>query len=210
MDVPRRPVAARTSSALIVALAVAITAALVVLLTARSSGPNPSNGGAQAVEAIASAPAAPSSRPSATAVPRSAACAMTVPDPVLVPPRGYVQVPPAYDEAAWYGSGHLWAMLDRTGETWGPYPAGDGPFPQKTFWWSTDWVPKEEEEPAITVIGRRLDGAGSFRFGDPGTNATADFGTAMLVGVDVPSVGCWEITGHYRNASLSYVVLVTH
>jgi hypothetical protein len=57
------------------------------------------------------------------------------------------------------------------------------------------------------VTGRRLDAAGTFSFG-PGTNAGADFGTAMLVGIDVPSVGCWEITGRYHAATLSYTVLV--
>jgi len=62
-------------------------------------------------------------------------------------------------------------------------------------------------EPTIIVTGRRLDGPGAFTFG-PGTNASADFGTAMLVGIDIPSYGCWELTARYRLATLSYVVAV--
>jgi hypothetical protein len=31
----------------------------------------------------------------------------------------------------------------------------------------------------------------------------------MLVGVDFPSPGCWQLTGRYRDAVLSYVVWIT-
>jgi hypothetical protein len=40
------------------------------------------------------------------------------------------------------------------------------------------------------------------------TNASADFGTAMLTGVVVPEIGCWKITGKYAQAELSFVVWV--
>ena len=59
----------------------------------------------------------------------------------------------------------------------------------------------------ITVVGTRLDAPGSFR-ADTATNATAGTGTAMLVGVTVPSPGCWLLTGTYLDASLSIVVEV--
>jgi hypothetical protein len=31
----------------------------------------------------------------------------------------------------------------------------------------------------------------------------------MITGVDVPTLGCWEITGRYRSHELSFVVSVT-
>ena len=103
---------------------------------------------------------------------------------------------------------HLWVSLAVAGEAWGPPGLGRSfPIPQKTFWWSADWLPDAEPQPAISVTGTRLDGPGSFR-GDPGTNASAEFGTAMLVGVDIPSGGCWRLTGRYQDAELSYVVWV--
>jgi len=41
------------------------------------------------------------------------------------------------------------------------------------------------------------------------TNAYAgDIGSAMLVGVDFPTLGCWKITGQYKNSELSFVVWV--
>jgi hypothetical protein len=30
----------------------------------------------------------------------------------------------------------------------------------------------------------------------------------MLTGIDVPSAGCWEITGHYRDQAITFVVWV--
>jgi hypothetical protein len=151
------------------------------------------------------------SRSSETAEATAAArltCAVTRPDPIFVPPSPFLTVPPAAFASSWYGSAHLWTMLDRGGEVWEGWVAASPPvLPQKTFWWSADWRPGAEPEPAIIVVARRLDGQGSFTYG-PGTNASADFGTAMLVGIDIPSYGCWELTARYRRATLTYVAFV--
>jgi len=41
------------------------------------------------------------------------------------------------------------------------------------------------------------------------TNAFADdIGSSILVGVDIPSTGCWEITGQLKGKYLSFVVWV--
>lgn len=135
------------------------------------------------------------------------ACDVTRPDPPFVAPRPYLASPPEYYGSEWFGSDALWTMLHRDGEVWSGLPHGSDGVSQKTFWWSVDWPPDAEPEPAITVVGTRLDGSGVFSFG-PGTNASADFGTAMLVGIEIPTSGCWQITGRYRDAELSYVVWV--
>lgn len=134
-------------------------------------------------------------------------CSVTRPDPVFVAPSPYPAAAPALYESEWFGSEALWTMLDRDGEMWS---AGAIHVGVKTFWWSLDWSgTRDEPEPAITVVGTRLDGQGSFSSG-PGTNAAReDFGEAMLVGVQIPTAGCWQITANYREATLSYVVLVT-
>ena len=138
----------------------------------------------------------------------AAACDVTRPVPVFVPPKPFLRTPPTNYASDWYGSEHLWTMLAYGGEVWQGWVAATPPvLPQKTFWWSADWKPADEPEPTIIVTGRRLDGPGAFTFG-PGTNASADFGTAMLVGIDIPSYGCWELTARYRLATLSYVVAV--
>jgi hypothetical protein len=172
-----------------------------------ASGPTV-GAGPVATPSVAAAPSAsPSSSPSP--VPSStAACDVTRPDPVFLAPKPFPRTPPTNYASDWYGSEHLWTMLAHDGERWEGWVAAEPPvLPQKTFWWSVDWKPGDEPEPTIIVTGRRLDGPGSFTFG-PGTNASADFGTAMLVGIDIPSYGCWELTARYRLATLSYVVSV--
>jgi hypothetical protein len=99
-------------------------------------------------------------------------------------------------------------MLRHDGEVWTDLPLGADGLGQKTFWWSADFDVNHELQPAIGVMGRRLDGPGRFAAPAPGTNAQADFGSAMLQGIGIPTSGCWRITATYRRASLSYVVWV--
>ena len=35
-----------------------------------------------------------------------------------------------------------------------------------------------------------------------------DIGSAMLTGVGFPTLGCWKVTGQYKDAELSVVVWV--
>lgn len=134
----------------------------------------------------------------------AAGCPVTrPPDPPFVPSKGPKQ-PADYEKAFWYGSDELWTMPTADG-TWRLVPGDDGWYGQKTFWWSVDFA---ERVPAITVTGRRLDGSAARIRTDTPTNASADFGTAMLVGVELPSPGCWELTATYRDHSVRYVVYV--
>lgn len=133
-------------------------------------------------------------------------CAITVPETGFTPPKGYPATPPDSAQAAWYGSERLWTSLARSGETWDALPPD---LSQKTFWWSSSFSTAKEPEPNIVVTGRKVDDPSeTFRF-DEGTNgATADLGEFMLVGIEFPSPGCWEITAAYGKATLSYVVMV--
>jgi hypothetical protein len=154
---------------------------------------------------LGNAPSEPSA--SAPAASGDTGCAVTRPDPAFVAPSPYPATPPPLYESEWFGSEALWTMINRDGEVWRFSQGADG-VSVKTFWWSVEWPgARGEPEPAITVVGTRLDGPGTFTSG-PGTNASADFGTAMLVGVEIPA-GCWQITASYRDAVLSYVVWVT-
>jgi hypothetical protein len=207
----QRPAPRRSS---VLAGAALVMALVVGFAFGRLTTPGPSSGSgggppvASASPAVATASASPRPRPSPSLTPTATPiCEVTRPEPVFTAPTPFPPTPPGYYKSDWFGSAALWTMLNRDGEVWRHLPQSADGLTQKTFWWSTDWVMRDEPEPPITVIGRRLDGPGTFGFG-PGTNAMADFGTAMLVGVDVPTTGCWEITGRYRAASLSFVVLV--
>jgi len=129
--------------------------------------------------------------------------------PAFVPPAPYpAQPPPAYARQFWYGTPVLWTMLGADG-SWSALPKSVGGHGQKVFWWSAGYRASEMPVPALTVTGRRLDGPSEPLLAAPATNASADFGEAMLVGVVLPEPGCWEITGTYQGHALSFVVRVT-
>jgi len=108
----------------------------------------------------------------------------------------------------WYGSENLWTALDTNG-VWSKLPENPDGYGQKIMWWSSLYSLKDELEPELIVSGRRLDGeAEPLRFYGA-TNAMADdIGEAMLAGVEIPTLGCWEITGQYKESEISFVVWV--
>jgi hypothetical protein len=144
-------------------------------------------------------------RPNTNGTAGSATCQVTVPTEAFVPPDPFPSVPTSEGTARWYGTPHLWTMLQADGDTWTRAVVAPHAFNEKLFWWSTDWSPSAEPQPAITVTAERLDGSGTATGTDP-TNATAEFGTAMLVGLELPDAGCWRISATYRGTTLSYVV----
>jgi hypothetical protein len=106
----------------------------------------------------------------------------------------------------WYGSETL-AVLLPPGSNW----RGMGPehnYRDKLFWWSLGFKPGTESE--LRVTGRRLDGDSPAVDVSRTTNAYAASlgGWTMLVGVEFPSAGCWEIVGDYLGQRLSFVVEV--
>jgi hypothetical protein len=194
-----------------VALSLATVAVLVACGTGQPAGPPPSASPESPVP-ITSATSSTPVASSVASVPAEmpSTCAITKPTRSFVPPPEYAapaRPPDAYD-AEWFGDAHLWTMVRRGGEVWFDLPRGPNGLVQKTFWWSTDFDANRESQPAISVTGRQLDGSGALRAPAPGTNAQADFGSAMLAGIDIPSTGCWEITATYKGATLAYVVWV--
>lgn len=141
----------------------------------------------------------------------SKSCPVTQrPEPVFVAPAPYSSEPPErYEDQFWYGTPALWTLLDEGG-TWRGLPLDRQGYSQKVFWWSQDFDVRADPFPAFTVLLERLDAeAAPIVAAELATNASADFGTAMLTGVEVPSAGCWKITGQFRQAELSFVVQVT-
>jgi hypothetical protein len=135
-------------------------------------------------------------------------CPVTKPEPAFTAPLPSPAKPPENYQSDWFGTADLYTMLRFGGEVWRGLPHNPDGLTQKTFWWSSNWPFRSELEPNVSVVGVRLDGPGRFEAGHPGTNASADFGVAMLVGVDIPTTGCWRLTATYRGADLSYIVLV--
>lgn len=141
-----------------------------------------------------------------------ARCSITqAPDVPFVPPAPYLPTPPErYENQFWYGTPELWTMLGADA-TWYALPQDKNGYSQKVFWWSQSFDTKVDPFPAFTVILERLDASAPSApivAAEQATNASADFGTAMLTGVEIPSTGCWKVTGQYGEAELSFVVWV--
>lgn len=137
-----------------------------------------------------------------------ASCPITVPqDPVFVPPAPYDAL--GFEGYFWFGSNSLWTSLPQDG-VWYGLPDTPHGYPQKVFWWREGYVWDKEPEPNLVVTVERLDAEAPRLVFSPATNAYAsDIGSAMLMGVDIPTPGCWKITGKYNDAAeLSFVVWV--
>jgi hypothetical protein len=137
-----------------------------------------------------------------------ASCPITAPqDPPFTAPEPYSQNAP-FEYHFWFGSKNLWTMLPKDG-IWYALPHNPEGYTQKVFWWRDGYVWTEEPEPELIVTGERLDAPVPPLIASKATNAYAsDIGSAMLVGVDLPTLGCWKITGEYADAELSFVVWV--
>lgn len=114
----------------------------------------------------------------------------------------------------WFGTEKLWTVLRKSGEVWIWAPRKRGherdvqPLTVKSFWGSVDFDYRKEYPPKLKVTGRRLDGDAPGLLTMRPTNAFPGPAAAMLVGIYVPTPGCWEITGQYKGQKLSFVVWV--
>lgn len=129
--------------------------------------------------------------------------------PVTTPSQQTSSLPTVIDfeDRFWYGTPALWTNLPADG-TWKGLPLDDDGYVQKTVFWREGFVALEEINPALMVSGRRLDTRSdrfSFSHATHGWDRTGDF---MLMGISIPSEGCWEITAEYQNTQLTYVVEV--
>ena len=138
----------------------------------------------------------------------SADCPLTRPHEAFIPPAPYDTL--GFEDSFWFGSSSLWTAIWSDGIWYGlPYNPGSG-YTQKIFGWRDGYVWNEEPQPELIVTGERLDAEAPPLISSQATNAYADdIGSAMLVGVDFPTLGCWKITGQYEEAELSFVVWVT-
>ena len=158
-----------------------------------------------------SAPDTPSLVPTETPdlVPHDppASCPLTMPqNPPFIPPPPYDTM--GFKGEFWYGTNALWTAVRENG-TWEALPHNPEGYTQKVFWWRDGYVWTGESEPELIVTAERLDGPAPLVKASKATNAhAADIGSAMLVGVDLPTLGCWKITGKYAHAELSFVVWV--
>ncbi len=125
----------------------------------------------------------------------------------FIPPKPYPQK--AFTGAFLFGTDKLWAAIPLDG-AWrglGHYTPNDPTFRQKLFWWRQGYDWRTEPQPRLKVTGRRLDADADPLFVDRPTNVSTEPG-GMLVGINFPTVGCWEITGRYGDDALTFIVWI--
>lgn len=132
-------------------------------------------------------------------------CPVTVPqEPAFIPPAPYSEL--GSEGYFWYGSNSLWIALPRNG-VWSKLPHDSHGYSQKIAWFREGYDWQEEPQPALVVTGERLDAKAPPLVASTANGGYADeFGSATIMGADFPSLGCWKITGKYREAELSFVV----
>jgi hypothetical protein len=143
----------------------------------------------------------------ATASTPPESCPVTVPqDPLFVPPPPYSEM--EFEGYFWYGSNSLWAALPENG-VWSELPQDSHGYTQKIPWWREGYVWNEEPEPPLQVTGERLDAKAPPMEASSANGAyAAEFGSAMMMGANFPTPGCWKITGNYEGTELSFVVWI--
>ena len=195
-------------------------AGMLVLLLAACGSPGAIQiAGVQAASMPTTMSAAPTTAPAA-ATSATSVISAAVPDqppatcPVTRPPAPPFTPPPPYSAQApfqgdfWYGTDSLWTAVPKNG-MWDGLPLNPEGYTQKVFWWRKGYSIQEEPLPALRVAGQRLDASAPPLNASRATNAFAsDIQSAMLVGVDFPTPGCWKITGQYNGQELSFVVWV--
>jgi hypothetical protein len=125
---------------------------------------------------------------------------------LFVPPPPY----PAKASAGrfWFGTDKLWTSLPEN-PAWKLGPPGPT-LREKLFYWRQGYVVRAEPHPQLTVKGRRLDVPAPPLVADRASNGWVQRNQPFIVtAINFPTVGCWEVTAHYKDDDLTFVVWVS-
>jgi hypothetical protein len=108
----------------------------------------------------------------------------------------------------WVGSPKLAAHVPET-DHWTAMGPEHNYF-DKWWWWREGYRAIEEPEPDLVITATRLDEDLSPVVISNATNAISSDGNRdlMLVGMEFPTSGCWEVVGRYQDQELRFVFKV--
>jgi hypothetical protein len=138
--------------------------------------------------------------------------------PVTQPPAQAFAPPSPYPSqhsagAFWFGTEKLWVQLPTSG-TWSHLPhyrPSDTAFRQKMQWWRKGYDWRADMPSKLVVTGRRLDSTAPplvSQSNASGMGTGMDDRVFIMSGLDIPTLGCWQITGDYSGDKLTFVIWV--
>ena len=126
------------------------------------------------------------------------ACLATQPPvPAFVPPIPYSSAP--------FGEG---AFLIGVDELWVSVPRQWNGLRHKMFWWRPGFDGAKEHHPNLTVTIKPVNSAVTTSVNGSATNAQIGREWSMLILVDFPAAGCWEIRGNYGGRSVTFIASI--
>jgi hypothetical protein len=149
--------------------------------------------------------ASPAQQPGTTKRPVPETCAVTKPlDHPFVPPRPYRALR-SNSGGFLFGTDRFWTLLHSDG-IW-----AQG---EKTLWFRQEWGHRTDKADWVSgsklaVRARRLDGPAPLPEILRATSSyTRDLNAFLLGGINFSTPGCWEVSGHYEDDDLTFVVWV--
>ena len=144
------------------------------------------------------------------ALSKTAACLTTLPSsPPFVPPAPYDALSLSV-ERFWYGTDALWTKLVADG-VWHLTNNADkhNGYVDKLIFWTKGFDWRKEHEPELIVTAQRVDGeAPSVAVAHANAVFVSGNTPAMMIGIRIPTAGCWEVTGYYGGHRLIFTVSV--
>jgi len=133
-------------------------------------------------------------------------CPVTLPtEPRFIPPAPQKDFGPN-SGMFWHGTDALFTHIYSDGR-WRGIKEATGTR-NKSFWYRKDakWI--DEYPYQLVVTAKRLDVPGPMLTVPRVTNAIMGKEVAMLLMLELPQRGCWQVTGNYKSDYLSFVVWV--
>jgi hypothetical protein len=138
--------------------------------------------------------------------------------PVTQPSAQTFLPPPPYpsqhsSNGFWFGSEKLWVQLPTNG-TWSHLPhyqPSDTAFRQKIQWWRKGYDWRADMPSKLVITGKRLDSPAPplvSQSNASGMGTGMDDRAFIMSGLDIPTLGCWQITGDYNGDKLTFVIWV--
>lgn len=135
-------------------------------------------------------------------------CPVTLPtEPLYVPP-GQKAIEPG--GVFLYGTDALFTQMISSDGRWRGIKSATGTR-NKSAWFRKDAEWREERPYQLVVTAKRIDAVGPMLTVARVTNMLVgkeQEEVAMLLMLELPERGCWEVTGNYKSDSLSFVVWV--